>query len=134
MATNAFAEEISYTKLFPDTTFNNVDDVHSIYGPGAYFVTLMNLVKDHVTPTDNNLSLEKRRPDLWNLDLTSPATHEEQPYLRKAVALMENFLDKNGLNKTNQIANKYGNYRNQCFQSCFFRRFHFQYHNRNNDG
>lgn len=97
----AFNSEVSYMSLFPDTAFNNVSDAYSSTGPGAYFVSLMNLAtnSDKIAPNVDEASLKMRRPDLWELQVSKTSTETMMPYLQKVNELLCHALDGNDPNK-----------------------------------
>lgn len=101
MATSAFTKETNYVQQFPNTTFNNVTDAYSTYGAGKFFVALMEIAKNKVTAADPNLSLQKRRGDLWNLAITPDNAEKEVPYLKIVNGLLINYLD--GASEEQQI-------------------------------
>lgn len=94
MANNAFNDEISYMTLFPNTEFNNLTEAYSVYGAGAYFVALMDIANKYVKPApgvSEDLSLNKRRDDLWDLQVTQANIDNEVPYLGKVLELLRKY-------------------------------------------
>ncbi|MBL7828437.1 MAG: hypothetical protein JNJ57_17525, partial [Saprospiraceae bacterium] len=85
-----------YSAMFGDQNYCECDHCKSIFGPAAYFVDLMRFVDQQVNlvPQNSNfpldiatkrdlhpISLKKRRPDLWNLELSCENTNRPIPYL-----------------------------------------------------
>ncbi len=70
----------------------------SVLSPAAYFVDLMyyieeNILKDSFREKENHLlHLRKRRPDLWELELTCKNTDEYVPYLDLVNEILERYL------------------------------------------
>lgn len=99
---NAFNEEVSYMTIFPETEFNNITEAYSVYGAGAFFVKLMGMVNDpeKIKPKDGfeDLSLQARRPDLWNVPITQANIDNTRPYLEKVNELLLNHLNKDDHN------------------------------------
>lgn len=90
----AFNEEISYMTLFPETEFNNITEVYTKYGAGAFLVELMKIVTDQDKIFPTWLSLMDRRPDIWELALTQRNLENEGPYLEKVNNLLIAYLNK----------------------------------------
>ncbi len=90
----------SYRELFKKTEgAGPVDHDSSILSPAAYFVDLMRLIETKITKGDQNnwegledLKLENRRPDLWEIELDAKNTTTEVPYLEIVNEVMTNKL------------------------------------------
>lgn len=92
---NQLLDITGYTEMFNADTYCACEHCKSIFGPAAYFVDLMkfteenvkllkwgNMQWDSVTPSDTHpIALKKRRPDLWDLELTCENTNAVVPYL-----------------------------------------------------
>ncbi len=80
----------SYQDLFDDVASYTCDDDMSVYGPGAYFVDLMNLVQEYITSQNPGAkALQTRRPDMWTLPITEENTNSEIPYLQLVNEILE---------------------------------------------
>lgn len=82
-----------YASLFGNQTFCDCAHCASILGPAAYFVDLMEFVKQEVgdqVPSGHRLALATRRPDLWTTPLTCLATTELVPTLGIVNEVLEN--------------------------------------------
>lgn len=77
----AFGDLPSYEDLFGNTDFCSCEECRSIYSPAAYFVDLMRIQARyiHIGVSDKSnslpLSLQSRRPDLWELPLSCENTN-----------------------------------------------------------
>jgi hypothetical protein len=69
----------SYQDLFGGLDFYTYPDCRTVYSPAAYFVDLMRLQDGYlnVNRSEHPLTLQSRRPDLWNLELNCDNTHTE---------------------------------------------------------
>jgi len=89
----SFAALDGYASLFGSQAFCDCAHCASILGPAAYFVDLMEFVKQEVgaqIPTAHRLALAARRPDLWTTPLTCAATNELVPTLTIVNEVLEN--------------------------------------------
>ncbi|MGS0688323.1 Tc toxin subunit A-related protein [Nakamurella sp. GG22] len=85
-----------FEDFFGNQDFCDCKHCNSILSPAAYFVDLMTFVEDHITepvfaskPT-HPLTLRKRRPDLWKLEVTCHNSHTPIPYLVIVNEILEN--------------------------------------------
>ncbi len=88
-----------YASMFGNQDFCACDHCQSVLGPVAYFVDLMRFVDQNITRTvfsrsrtDHDLSLKKRRPDLWTVPLTCSSATELVPYLKIIIRALEDFI------------------------------------------
>lgn len=84
-----------YASLFGSQSYCDCAHCASILGPAAYFVDLMQFVKEEVggqLPVGDRLTLKARRPDLWTLPLTCSATTALIPTLTIVNEVLENVL------------------------------------------
>jgi len=70
-----------------------VKECASIYGAAAYFTDLMRIIQTYITTTSGTgipagLSLQERRPDLWQIPLDCFTTYHELTYLEIANQVM----------------------------------------------
>jgi hypothetical protein len=100
-----------YTDLFGGENYCNCEHCRSLLSPSAYFVDLMKFIDDNVSkkiagsPEDNSqIFLEKRRPDLWTLDLTCTSAKTELPYLEIVNEVLTRFLINSDLNTLENVA------------------------------
>ncbi len=99
---NAYLRRLNgYEEFFGETDFCRCEHCASIISPVAYFVDLMDFLKEHVMDVrfpgaqreNNIISPYKRRSDLWNgLILNCENTHELVPYLTIINEILENFI------------------------------------------
>ena len=88
--------------LFGPQKYNDCEDCRSILSPAAYFVDLMEFIKEHISrpvfvrakKTDSSLYLKNRRNDLWNLKLSCDNTNTLIPYLDIVDNVLENYIEK----------------------------------------
>lgn len=90
-------DEASYRALFGPISGGPCNDCDSIFSPAAYFVDLMQLIDTYITQASGSalpaaLSLQVRRPDLWQLLLNCENTAQELPYLQLANQIMASTL------------------------------------------
>lgn len=99
-------KNINLEELFGDMDSDPCDDCNSVTSPAAYFVEILqflrnnNLDPDNAITKANNLPLTgtvlerlfARRPDLGNLQLTCPNTNTILPYIDLANEVMESFV------------------------------------------
>ena len=92
--TESFEQDLpSYSELFGPQHFCECEECRSIWGPAAYFTDLMRLIDQYITQPSadsipEGLSLQERRPDLWNMELNCLNTYHEESYLKIANAIM----------------------------------------------
>ncbi|MFK8103706.1 MAG: LamG-like jellyroll fold domain-containing protein [Saprospiraceae bacterium] len=87
-----------YNSIFGSQPYTNGDQDLSILSPAAYFVDLMQLANNYISkPTDAELRLDTRRPDLWTIPLDANHTETEVPYLQIVNEILEQ-------NLTNRLA------------------------------
>jgi hypothetical protein len=84
----------TYRALFGPLHAQDCSDCESVLSPAAYFTDLMRVIDQQVTQPsqgrqDPALSLQARRPDLWQLELGCGTTEAEVPYLSIANQVME---------------------------------------------
>lgn len=96
--------------LFGSQNFCDCEHCRSIFSPAAYFTDLMDFIEEHVSvnlPDNSPLHLKKRRPDLWDLQLTCENTNEEIPYLQCVNEVLEAYLknENRGLDVYDDIHN-----------------------------
>lgn len=99
-----------FRKLFEDQPWCACDDCQSVLSPAAYFVDLLHYIERWVLadsftgPVAHPLHLEKRRPDLWDLELTCAATKTPVPTLDLVNEILERYLrDVVGLADTDAV-------------------------------
>jgi Tc toxin complex TcA C-terminal TcB-binding domain/Neuraminidase-like domain/Concanavalin A-like lectin/glucanases superfamily/Ricin-type beta-trefoil lectin domain-like/Salmonella virulence plasmid 28.1kDa A protein len=81
-----FANLPGYQDLFGSLNYCECDECASIFGPAAYFVDLMRVIDQYITTVPENnipsdLTLDGRRADLAQIDLTCANTNNLVPYL-----------------------------------------------------
>jgi len=87
-----------YAGLVNDSPWCECEHCQSVLSPAAYFVDLMSFVEQHIVKGSfagretHPLHLEKRRPDLWDLELTCANTTNEVPTLDIVNEILERFL------------------------------------------
>ncbi|HEY4063110.1 MAG TPA: neuraminidase-like domain-containing protein [Puia sp.] len=86
-----------YQDLFGSQDFCQCKDCQSIFSPAAYFLDIMRITDDHITSPnkttiDPGMTLEERRPDLFDLDLTCTNTNDQVPYLEIVNNILESHL------------------------------------------
>lgn len=91
-----------YERLFGPMVGCDCADCQSIFGPGAYFVDLMNVVSEYITaPSAATVPapfvLQYRRPDLWNLLIDCKNATTEVGYLEIVNAVLIANLSSNFL-------------------------------------
>lgn len=92
--TELFETEMpSYSQLFGPQHFCECDECRSVWGAAAYFADLMRLIGQYIANPSAGLqpiglSLQERRPDLWNMELNCANTYNEVPYLQIANTVM----------------------------------------------
>jgi hypothetical protein len=112
---NQLADVPGYDQLFGPQNYCDCTDCRSVLSPAAYFVDLMNYIKDGIEfyrPSAENInnddvpdfplafdeqipiSLKNRRPDLWQLKLTCDNTYKLVPYLDIVNEIKEAYLRK----------------------------------------
>ncbi len=99
---NLLKEIDGYADLFGNQNYCRCKHCRSIFSPGAYFVDLMRFIDTHITrPHFNNakklkhaLNLRKRRPDLWNLQLSCKNTDTLIPYLTIVNEVLASYLER----------------------------------------
>lgn len=87
-----------FAALINDQPWCECEKCQSVLSPAAYFVDLMhyieeNILKDSFKGRESHLlHLQKRRPELWDLDLTCKNTNEFVPYLDVVNSVLERYL------------------------------------------
>ncbi len=96
---NDLKEIDGFADLFGNMDFCDCEHCRSIFSPGAYFSDLMYFVQQNVskkvfTGSNSNhpLYLKRRRPDLWELELSCKNTSTEIPYLAVVNEVLERYL------------------------------------------
>lgn len=83
---DTFKEWPSYEEIFGNQDYVTGDSYRSILGMAAYFVDLMRVTDVYVTKVNQQIpegmSIEERRPDLFDLPLDEKNTDEMVPYLK----------------------------------------------------
>lgn len=99
-------KNVNLEELFGAMDSDPCDDCNSVTSPAAYFVDILQFLRNNNLDPDNNFTrrgtpdlsgtvLERlfaRRPDLGDLQLTCPNTTAILPYLDLANEIMESFL------------------------------------------
>lgn len=90
-----------YETLFGSLSFCTCEHCQSILSPAAYFVDLMQFVREHIEPqfggnATHPLQLRTRRPDLWTLELTCANTNDRIATLDIVNEILENFIALRG--------------------------------------
>ncbi len=84
----------NYQEIFGSLDFCSCSECRSIFGPAAYFVDLMRIIDKAVTVPNAGipaaLTLQARRPDLWEMELTCGNTTTMVPYLQIVNEVLEN--------------------------------------------
>jgi len=83
-----------YEDMFGSEALIAQDDSRSTLSPAAYFVDLMHLADQYIKPTEEaELTLQFRRPDLWNIPLDKSHTYDLVPYLEIVNSVLKNNLN-----------------------------------------
>ncbi|MFT4314042.1 MAG: neuraminidase-like domain-containing protein [Wolbachia pipientis] len=87
-------------KIFNTDDYNQCESCQSVLSPAAYLVKLLEIVGKYITAQPTK-SLEKRRPDLYDIKLDCDNTNKEKLYLEIVNDIMENklSLEDDGLKK-----------------------------------
>jgi hypothetical protein len=90
---NSMREVDGISDLFGPQNYFDCEDCRSILSPAAYFVDLMEFIKEHISRpvfirakrTDSSMYLKNRRGDLWNLKLSciTPIPNTLPDYCRR---------------------------------------------------
>lgn len=100
-----FSQIPSYTDLFGNMDYFEVDPGQTIFSPAAYFFDMMRIVDEHITHPNTSpvrtipahYTLEERRPDLFKqLQLTPANTFNEIPYLSLANGVLASSIANRG--------------------------------------
>lgn len=99
---NVLKDIDGYQDLFGSQNYCRCKHCHSIFGPAAYFVDLMDFIDNHVSrpvfvepdKTDHPLYLKNRRGDLWALVLSCKNTDTKVPYLTIVNEVLERYLER----------------------------------------
>ncbi|MFI7596721.1 neuraminidase-like domain-containing protein [Actinoplanes sp. NPDC049681] len=101
-AADASGATLSIRGLFGDLDFCECDDCLSVYSPAAYFVELLQFLRNNDLDPDRpavsgiaGTPLElllRRRPDLANLELTCQNTNTVLPYIDLVNEVLESFV------------------------------------------
>jgi hypothetical protein len=88
----------SYESLFGRNVYAVDEDAQTIFSPAAYFVDLSNLIDQYITQANAGsippgLTLQERRPDLWQIKLDSDSTYTELPYIEIVNQILESKLN-----------------------------------------
>ncbi len=96
---NDLKEIDGFSDLFGKMDYCDCEHCRSIFSPGAYFADLMYFVQEKVSKKvfsgakgNHPLYLKRRRPDLWELELSCKNTSTEVPYLSIVNEVLERFL------------------------------------------
>jgi hypothetical protein len=87
-----------YAQLAADQPWCECESCQSVLSPAAYFVDLMYFIERHILSASfkgresHPLHLEKRRPDLWDLELTCANTTDWVPTLDLVNEILERYL------------------------------------------
>ncbi|MEL6142225.1 MAG: hypothetical protein AAFU67_11465, partial [Bacteroidota bacterium] len=90
-----------FAELFGPQNFCQCDHCKSIFSPAAYFVDMMYFIERNVeflpggeAAYDESvpISLKRRRPDLWCLELSCDCTYEMIPYLEIMNGVKEHYI------------------------------------------
>ncbi|KAL8800254.1 MAG: hypothetical protein Q9182_005310 [Xanthomendoza sp. 2 TL-2023] len=104
VAATVLPVQANLEQLFGSLDFCDCEDCHSVTSPAAYFVELLQFLRNNTLDLANPHSgqsgiastpLEKlfrRRPDLGNLELTCANTNSVLPYIDLANEVMESFI------------------------------------------
>ncbi|HEV7762652.1 MAG TPA: neuraminidase-like domain-containing protein, partial [Acidimicrobiales bacterium] len=93
-----FRQLTGFRQLFDDQPWCACDDCQSVLSPAAYVVDLLHyidrwiLAGSFAAQPAHPLHLEKRRPDLWDLELTCAATKTPVPTLDLVNGVLERYL------------------------------------------
>ncbi len=86
----------SYQEMFGDLDYLDCDHCGSMFGPAAYFVDLMRIVDQYITEPNQEsiseaggLTLNQRRPDLEEIELTCDNTNSLLPSLQIINRILE---------------------------------------------
>ncbi len=91
----------SYQEIFGSVDYCTCPKCKSIFGPAAYFVDLMRIVKNYIELDEKQaISLSERRKDLWELSLSCDNTNKEKPYIQIVNDILESFLNQENLYET----------------------------------
>ncbi len=87
----------SYERLFGRNVYAVDKNAQTIFSPAAYFVDLMNLIDQYITQANADtipagLTLQERRPDLWQIKLDADSTYTELPYIEIVNQILETKL------------------------------------------
>ncbi|SEW52794.1 Tc toxin subunit A-related protein [Chitinophaga arvensicola] len=109
MAVNHISDEVTgyfealsdYQEIFGSLNFCSCEECKSVLGAAAYFVDLMRIIDKAITvpnshsanPVPPGLTLQARRPDLWNIELNCSNTNTMVPYLQIVNAILENTVE-----------------------------------------
>ncbi|MFN8395510.1 MAG: Tc toxin subunit A [Bacteroidia bacterium] len=98
----------TYERLFGPMIGCDCEDCQSIWGPGAYFVDLMNVVQEYITePSSDTLqpefALQMRRPDLWDLLIDCANANTEVGYLEIVNGVLRRNLSTNYLDGNDAV-------------------------------
>lgn len=89
----------NWTTLFGSPGTCQCCDCHSVYGPAAYFVDLMQFLKNSSAQLQGPSALDvlqSRRPDLWYLKLNCENSDTELPFIDLVNEILETFVDRRG--------------------------------------
>jgi len=88
-----------FRQLFEDQPWCACDDCQSVLSPAAYLVDLLHYIERWILAESfagpaatHPLHLERRRPDLWDLELTCAATKTSVPTLDIVNEVLERYL------------------------------------------
>jgi hypothetical protein len=88
-----------YEDLFGEQDYCRCEECASLLSPAAYYVDLMSFVESHLlnrafagAAANHPLNLQRRRPDLWTLELTCANTDRELPLLEIVDKLLEDHI------------------------------------------
>jgi peptidoglycan hydrolase-like protein with peptidoglycan-binding domain len=85
----------SYTELFGSLDFCDCEHCHSVYSPAAYFVDLLQFLKNSTPGGKSKRPLDVllgRRPDLEHIKLTCENTNTPLPYVDLVNEVLESYV------------------------------------------
>ena len=83
-----------YENMFGSQEMIACDESRSALSPAAYFVDMMHLADQYIKQAEEaELTLQFRRPDLWNIPLDKDHTYTMVPYLEIVNNVLKNNLD-----------------------------------------
>lgn len=89
----------NWSTLFGNPGTCKCSECRSVYGAAAYFVDLMQFLKNSGTASNSTTPLDvlqTRRPDLWYLKLNCENTNTELPFVDLVNEILETYIANNG--------------------------------------